>query len=277
MTLLGKIFTLLVLLLSLSFFIVSLLANSSHLEHKKKVATLQIESQKLTTTVKELQKLIEQGKTSLAQEQLARKTALAALQTQLEKANGQLADATKALNDKAATLTIQTQKLGETIQRVADLTKANDTLKIEIDKIITDRNGQRRTVIAQTDALNNLKSVESDLRAEMNRLQSDVTLYQAKAETAAAALMAQGIKDYEDVPPADLKGEVQTITSKDRIVVSVGRDDGLRVGHRLHIYRAGQYLGLLEIESLKDDNAIGKLVTRKGFIQAGDKVAAKIN
>ena len=277
MTLLGKIFTLLVLLLSLAFFIVSLLANASHLEHKKKVATYQNEVTKLGTTEKELRKQIEQLKTSLAQEQLARKTALAALQTQLEKANGQLADANKNLNDKAATLTIQTQKLGETIQRVADLTKANDTLKIEIDKIITDRNSQRRTVIAQTDKLNSLMSVEADLRAEMTRLQSDVTLYQAKAETAAATLMAQGIKDYDDVPPADLKGEVQAINSKQQVVVSVGRDDGLRVGHRLHIYRAGQYLGLLEIESLKDDNAIGKLVTRKGFIQAGDKVAAKIN
>jgi len=279
MTLLGKIFTLLVLLLSVAFFLVSLIANSSHIDHKKKVATYQTQAKKLETTVDELKKLVEQLKTSLAQEQLSRKTALAALQTQLEAARDQLAQANTELNGKAATLTIQTQKLSETIDRVAALNKQNDTLKTEIDKIITDRNTQRRNVVSLTDRLNGLLSVESDLRSEMARLQSDVTLFQAKSETAESALKTAGITVFEDVPPADLKGEILTVSNSQRVVVSLGRDDGLREGHRLEVYRGGQYLGRIEIQTIEDDKAIGKILAsfRKGFIQVGDKVASKIN
>lgn len=279
MTLLGKIFTLLVLLLSVAFFLVSLIANSSHIDHKKKVATYQTQAKKLETTVDELKKLVEQLKTSLAQEQLSRKTALAALQTQLEAARDQLAQANTELNGKAATLTIQTQKLSETIDRVAALNRQNDTLKTEIDKIITDRNSQRRNVVSLTDKLNGLLSVESDLRSEMARLQSDVTLFQAKSETAESALKTAGITIFDDVPPADLKGEILEVSNSQRVVVSLGRDDGLREGHRLEVYRGGQYLGRIEIKTIKDDQAIGQILAsfRKGYIQAGDKVASKIN
>ena len=67
--------------------------------------------------------------------------------------------------------------------------------------------------------------------------------------------------------------------ARQQVVVSVGRDDGLRAGHKLEVYRGGQYLGRIEIKSIKDDQAIGQILAsfRKGFIQAGDKVAAKIN
>lgn len=279
MTLLGRIFTLLVLLLSVAFFIISLLANASHLDHKKKIAQFQTQARQLETTVDELKKLVEQLKTSLAQEQVSRKSALSALQTQLDSAREQLAQANTELNNKAATLTVQTQKLSETIDRVAFLTKQNDTLKVEIDKIITDRNDQRKRVISLTDNLNGLMSVESDLRAELARLQNDATLYQARAETATSALKAAGIRDFDDVPPTDLKGEILAVNSSQQVVVSVGRDDGLRAGHTLEVYRGGQYLGRIEIKSTKDDQAIGQILTsfRKGYIQAGDKVASKIN
>ena len=279
MTLLGKIFTLLVLLLSVAFFIVSLLANSSHIDHKKKVAEFQTQAKNLERTVDALKKSIEEQKTSHAQEQLSRKMALAELQTQLVTAREQLAQANSELIQKAATLTIQTQKLSETIDRVASLTKSNDTLKTEMDKIISDRDKQRKLVITQTDKLNALLSIEKDLRDEMVRLQSDATLYQAKAETAGAALLAAGIKNYDDVPPTDLKGEILAVNSSQQVVVSVGRDDGLRAGHTLEVYRGGQYLGRIQIKSTEDDKAIGQILTsfRKGYIQAGDKVAAKIN
>ena len=279
MTLLGKIFTLLVLLLSVAFFIVSLLANSSHIDHKNKVSAFQELAKKLETSVDELKKQNELLKTSLAQEQVSRKSTLATLQTQLEAAREQLAQANTEINQKQATLTEQIQILRAQSDRVTATTKQNDTLKTEIDKIITDRNAQRNRVIALTDRYNGLLSVESDLKAEMARLQNDATLYQAKAETAEAALKQAGIRDFEDVPPTDLKGEVLAVSAGQQVVVSVGRDDGLRVGHKLEVYRAGQYLARIEIKSIKDDQAIGQILAsfRKGFIQAGDKVAAKIN
>ena len=277
MTQLGRIFTLLVLCLSLVFFIVSVIANSSHISHKQKITAYQAQVKVLETTVDQVKKYTEQLKTSLAQEQLSRKTALAELQTQLSTAREQLAQANTDLTGKTATLTIQTQKLAETIDRVASLNKLNDTLKDEINKIVMDRDDQRKRVISLQDNLNSLKSVEADLLAQKDQLMNAATLYQAQAETLGAALNRAGIKDVDDVPPADLKGVVLAIDGNQQVVVSLGRDDGLRVGHKLEVYRAGQYLGQIEIKTIKDDQAIGKILIRKGFIQKDDKVAARIN
>jgi DNA repair ATPase RecN len=279
MTLLGRIFTLLVLLLSVAFFIISLLANSTHIDHKKKVATFQTQAKQLETTVDELKKLVEQLQTARAQEQGSRRAALAALQTQLESAKEQLAQATTELNDKAAALTLQTQQLSATLDRVKQITTQNDTLKIEIDKIITDRNDQRRRVITLTDNLNGLMSREADLLAERSKLQQSSTYFQAKADIAESALKDAGITVFEDVPPADLKGEILAINSKESVTVSVGKDDGLREGHKMEVFRSGKYLGRIQISTVKDDQAIGQILPlfRKGYIQVGDKVAAKVN
>jgi hypothetical protein len=279
MTLLGRIFTLLVLLLSVAFFIISLLANSTHIDHKKKIATFQTQAKQLETTVDELKKLVEQLQTARAQEQAGRRSALAALQTQLENAKEQLAQATTELNDKAAALTQQTQSLSATVDRVKQITTQNDTLKAEIDKIITDRNDQRRKVITLTDNLNGMLSRESDLKSERSKLQQSSTYFQAKAEMAESALKTAGITDFDDVPPADLKGVVLEVGSNQSVVVSIGKDDGLREGHKLEVYRSGQYLGRIQIGLVEDDKATGQILTsfRKGYIQAGDKVAAKVN
>jgi Tfp pilus assembly protein PilN len=50
----------------------------------------------------------------------------------------------------------QQELLAQTLAELKRITSENDLLKQEIDKIITDRNGQRRTVISLTDELNTL-------------------------------------------------------------------------------------------------------------------------
>lgn len=279
MTYLGRVFTLLVLLLSVVFFIVSLLVNSTHISHKTKLAALQTQNKQLETTNNELKGLVEQLQTSRSQEQAARVTALGSLQTQLESLKDQLAQKVKQTNDQSAVLTLQSQQLKEASTRVTSLTSQNDTLTKELDKIVTDRNDQRKRVISLTDSLNSLKSVEADLLAEKAKLQNDATLFQARAETAMSALKAAGIADPDDVPPTDLKGEILAVNGNQMVVVSIGRDDGLREGHKLEVYRGGQYLGRIEIRKTEDDKSSGQILTsfRKGYIQAGDKVAAKIN
>jgi predicted nucleic acid-binding Zn-ribbon protein len=279
MTHLGKIFTVMVLCLSLIFFVSAIAVNASHVKHKEKLGAFQTQAKQLQTTIDELKKRTEELQTQRAQEIASRRLALASLQTQLEIARDQLAQANKELNDKSGTLTAQTQQLGETNDRVEILFRQNETLKAELDKIITDRNDQRRRVIALTDQYNGLKSVEQDLQTQVAQLQQDATFFQAKSETQSAALLAAGVRDPEDVPPSDLRGEVLHVGGDQSVVVSVGKDDGLRTGHSLEVFRGSQYLGRIQIRSVKDDQATGKILAsfRKGYIQAGDKVAAKVN
>jgi hypothetical protein len=62
------------------------------------------------------------------------------------------------------------------------------------------------------------------------------------------------------------------------VEISLGRDDGIREGHQLDVYRGGQYLGRIEIRRTQDDKSVGQILPgfRKGFIQQGDDVAATV-
>ena len=157
-------------------------------------------------------------------------------------------------------LPISTQSLAQTLAELKRITSENDLLKQEIDKVITDRNGQRRNVINLTDELNTLKSKKIDLEAEIKNLRDQSTTFQALAETRGAALASAGIRDPDDVPPSDLKGIVLAVGTDQSVEVSVGRDDGLRQGHQLDVFRNGSYLGLIEIRTIADDKAVGKIL-----------------
>jgi len=278
MTRLGQIYTLLLLILSVAFFVASVAVNASHKNLRDQVTEFQGRQRSLEATIDELKKAGEVNKTQLAQEQVARRVSLAALQTQLDTERDKNQQANTQLNDLNSKNTQATQSLAQTLAELKRITSENDLLKQEIDKIITDRNGQRRTVINLTDELNGLKSKKIDLEAEIKNLRDQATLYQAMADTRGAALAAAGIKDPDDVPPSDLKGVVLAVGSDSSVEISVGRDDGLRQGHQLDVFRNGSYLGRIEIRTIADDKAVGKILPsfRKGFIQAGDKVASKV-
>ncbi len=279
MTLLGKIFTGLISALSVVFFVLALVVNATHIDHRKQLTALQGTAKRLETTIDELKKQVDQKTTELFQEQAARRSALSSLQSQLDNERGRLADATSELSRLNAVNTQQNQNLSTTIAEVRRLTDENENIKKQMDIIITDRNQQRKKVISLTDSLNTLRSLEDDLKAQVKKLQDDSTLYQARWETAQSALKTVGITDPEDVPPADLKGEILKVNSDQLVEISVGRDDGLREGHTLDVYRGGQYLGRIRIRRVADDKAVGQILSsfRKGYIQEGDKVAARIN
>jgi hypothetical protein len=278
MTFLGRVFTLIILVSSASFFVAALLANASHMDYREKLNLFRAENQQLKATVVATKSAAEKLQTSLTQEQIARRAALAALQSQLDSQNQQLAAANRQLSDLNAVNTMKNQEHSATVDLLKATQAQNDTLRTEIDKVIADRNSVRKSVIGLTDMLNSLKSVETDLRDQLKQLQDQSTLYEALAITRGEALQQAGIVDVQDVPPADLRGEVLAVNNTNLVEVSLGRDDGLREGHTLDVFRGAQYLGRIEITKAQEDKAIGKVMAsfRKGYIQAGDKVASKL-
>jgi len=278
MTFLGRVFTIVILVCSVAFFVAALLANASHMNYKEKLVLLRSQVDSLNKTIQATKTANEKLQTSLSQEQIARRAALAALQTQLDLSSSQLAEANKKLSDLNSVNTMQNQNLSQTIDRLKATQSQNEAYKMEIDKVITDRNSVRIAVIKLTDELNSLKSIESDLVDQVKQLQDSSTMFEALSDTRGSALKSVGLSDVDDVPPADLRGEVLAVNSNQLVEISLGRDDGLREGHTLEIYRGAQYLGRVQIIKTQDDKSIGKILAsfRKGYIQAGDKVASKV-
>lgn len=90
MTLLGKVFTCLVLMMSAIFFTFSVVVNASHVNVKEKSAEYEQQSRDVQARNTQLETLKNHYKEELAIEQQSRRSALAALQTQYEAAENRL-------------------------------------------------------------------------------------------------------------------------------------------------------------------------------------------
>lgn len=149
------------------------------------------------------------------------------------------------------------------------LVKENQTLKDQIysmgltyDKLVADYHAK----------LEQLAFLEKVVRQNPN-LETDPTVV--------AALTA---------PPPPVDGLVREIrkdkTNRTKYVyVSIGEDDGLRIGHELDVYRPADqnggkahYLGRIRIISLEPDNATGIVVqaAKNGIIERGDNVTTRL-
>ena len=58
------------------------------------------------------------------------------------------------------------------------------------------------------------------------------------------------------------------------VLISVGADDGIRVGTTLDVYRANAYLGRIEVRRLEPDGAVAAILGEygRGTISRGDRV-----
>ena len=67
--------------------------------------------------------------------------------------------------------------------------------------------------------------------------------------------------------------------SNNLVEVSIGKDDGVRVGDKLDVYRGGQYIGRINITRSEDDKAVGEILPTysRGFILKGDRVDSRLN
>ncbi|MDZ4852674.1 MAG: hypothetical protein SGI77_25575 [Pirellulaceae bacterium] len=282
MTLLGKVFMFIILLLSGIFFSLALAINASHTNWRDAATGpngYQAQIKKLSVTITELKAAIEKSQNELATEQAARRVALASLQTQLAESQRDLADKERNLLDLRSSLSNLTYTQKTTTDEISRLTNENDKIKKLIDSTIQDRNAQRARVIVLTDEFNSLQSNLVDAIDQLELLQESHTNLEARNSIMRSTLVKAGLnEDPEDAPPADLKGLVLAVGRDNMVEISVGRDDGVKNNHEFDIVRGAQYLGKVRVLRADDDKSIAYIVPafRKGAIQQGDKVAAKI-
>ncbi len=94
---------------------------------------------------------------------------------------------------------------------------------------------------------------------------------------------AKGIDPNTDpsgvVPTVDgLVSQVRRSGGSQFVEVTIGADDGLKPGNKLEVFRGAKYLGRLDVVSTSPDKSVGKVDRRflQGQIQEGDRVATRI-
>jgi uncharacterized protein YlaN (UPF0358 family) len=273
MTLVGKIFTVLILIMSIAFMMIAVTVFATHRNWRKVAIEHKTEIEKLRQTNLRLRAEQQRADDRLAIEQAARRFALAALQSRLEQLNSQLSQreqqltAMQGLNDtNSETLNLNTMQLD-------NLTKEVEGLRDEIRVAQLDRDVKFTAVIGLTDTISGLQGSKMTLEEQEKALRDQVS----RMKLVMDAHELTEFTPVVDIPPR-VDGIVTKVGEQVLIEVSIGSDDGLRKGHTLEVFRNQSYLGRVVVKSLEPDRAVCEIIPayRKGIIKRGDRVATRI-
>ena len=284
MTLVGKIFTVLILIMSIMFMAFSIMVFATHKNWKEladnataaagKPLGLKQQLAALQTALNDAKQLEQRLRNELAQEQAARKAALAALQVRATKAEADLA-VVQGKYDELFTLHGQTTAAAKTAQdRLLALETEAKTLRDELRTVQRDLDAKFLQVVSLTDQLNQAESMRQILD-ERNR-EATFQIARMKKVMDANGLTETSLVDH--IAPA-VEGVVLEVSEKDLVEISIGHDDGLKVDHSLDVYRDNAYLGRIVIRKTGPDRAVGQVQRdlQRGQIKRGDRVTTKFN
>ncbi|MAD79303.1 MAG: hypothetical protein QF918_12020 [Pirellulaceae bacterium] len=277
MTLVGKIFTVLVLIMSISFMMLAVTVFATHRNWQAMVTDpggLKSQIEALSKTNGELRDEIVRAKDQIALEQAARRFALAAGQARLEQLDAALERRNQEYTDLQAAHGTIVETLDRNQNILESLTKENEGLRTEIRTAQQARDDYFNQVVMLTDSVNRMEGNSRTLQE-----QHDMLLVQN-------GKMAKVMRKFEisvDTPVDGITprvdGYVIAVNDTNLIEISIGSDDGLRKNHFMEVYRKNSYVGRVEIVMVKPDRAVAKIIPefRQGIIRKGDRVAAKLS
>jgi hypothetical protein len=289
MNLVGKILTVVIVVMSLFFMALVMTVYATHknwmlvvdnptktnehdlglLQKLKKAedhnAELKDEYKKLEDTVAAEKAAAAQVNGKLATENEQTKTELAALtqkQDQLEKDKREAVATLKVTQDEIAARRAETEGLR------ADVRKANQ-----------DRDAHFKEVERLSDEMNQAANELKRLKDANLTLSADYA--KAKEVLDKFSLVPDPAK-YTGVPPAGIPGKVTAALGDGTIEINIGSDDGIMPKHRLEVFRVGStgstYVGRVEVVRTAPDKSVCKAIpeTLKSAIQKGDSVTSKL-
>lgn len=273
MTLLGKTFVYITLVMSVVFCTIALMVNSSHINYKDEFEKADAAAKAAEAKNQQIGAQLQSVLAELSIERLARKSSLAALQSELAAARAELQAKETDLIAKGAQLTALVQKETARTQELADKTKENDLL--------------RKQIMEAEDNISNILARYVDTKDKINRLQGNFDTLEARFAQATddytAAISQLEILGVDErtpltAPPAGVNGQVLAVSTNGMVETSLGRDDGMREGFTLDVTRGNQYLGRVRVTTVRDDKSVAEVLPgfRRGAILEGDRVDSKL-
>jgi myosin heavy subunit len=290
MNLLGKIFVVLILVMSLLFLGFSVAVYATHKNWKAVVfrtATdvkpgealgLKFQLDESKAKVKDLTDQLTKLQQTVQTEDQARRAQLAKLETtraelkkeydqQVLELAGLKEGERRAVEAAQVAQELLNAKLAEIVQLRADIAQAFD-----------DRDARFKEAVALTDKLHEAEGELVRLTANSQSLIRQVALYRTTAEKKGV-----DINEPSDNIPPKLDGVVLASRGNGLVEFSLGSDDGLRKGHQAYIYRKqkGQSkpVARIEVIEVRPDKSVGKVIPefRFGPIERDDRVATRLN
>ena len=274
MTLVGKIFTMLIFVLSIIFMAFSIMVFATHRNWRTQAGKLQADLTVLQTQKKDADDALMRARNDLAVEQAARKAALASLQVRVSRAEQLLAAKEKELADLSGQLSGTTEAAKQAQERLVALETEAKQLRDDLRGAQKDRDDYFVNVVALTENLNQAQS-QLDNLSEVNK-QALFDMHKMRQVLSAHGLTPDQLVAH--IPPK-VDGVVLEVSDRNMVEISIGADDGLKIGHELDVYRGGSYLGRIKILRTSPDRAVGDVLRnlQSGQIKRGDRVTTKFS
>lgn len=284
MTFIGKIFTMLIFIMSIVFMALSLMVFATH-KNWKLVATnatpgpgqqlgLKQQVEQRQQEVKRLRDEIGRLEELFAAERAARAYVVASLSTKARQLDEQLTQRIAEL-----------QKLqGDHTEQITTLQTLENNNKALIEEVGVLRDGIK---VAQQDRdtqFNEVVRLTDELQITSSKLQGSMERQSQLATQVAAQKLvmdAHGLTPFSLVrqiaPKVD--GVVLAVTKKDLIEISLGSDDGLKTGHQMEVFRGATYLGRVIIVETEGNRAVARVIPEysKGLIRKDDRVTTRLS
>ena len=274
MNLMGKIFTFLIFLMSTVFLVVSIMVGASDRNWKGLATTMKNRAKSATSSVDLLKNESANLEKTLAYEMASRAQQLGNLQSQNLLAQEQLAEKATQFNEEQKISQGYARELEEANRRLKDQDAELANIKANNKRLVDDIATQfaenrniEKVLNEKTASLEQLRQKEADLAAQLAKLQKVVTI-NGLDENALTASIAPKI---EAVVTA-----VGTDGSK--FAIMAGRDDGLRRGHEMDIYRSNRHVGRGVIVLAENNRAVLSIIKglMNDIVREGDNVTTKL-
>lgn len=282
MTLLGKIFTMFIFIFSIAFMVLSVMVYRTEKNWRdyclRTTATsteplgLKPQLDQAKAKNDEYETKLDTLKNQLQQERAARAYALAALEEQLQLATEKRKTAEEArdLLRVEAGEAVAAMKVAH--GRLADLKGEIEKARADIKVAQAQRDEKQERAVFVTDKLQEAE----DLRRRLEERQAELVAQIGRMQK---VLRANGLGEFDDVdgiPPIGLTGLVLDVR-KNFMEISIGSDDGLRVGHELDVFKDRTYKGRIVVRRTDPDRAVAEIITeiQRGEMIKGDRVRTR--
>jgi len=273
---LGKLFVVVILIMSLVFMGLAMAVYATHknwqqvsVDLKKKLTDAQSENQKLQTEHNRRVEDLERDRTAAEQQAAKLDAERVALAERITTIQAEL-DGLRQEQSKGIAAVASTQKINESL--AAELTE----LRMTIRKTIEARDAMFKRALDATEELHKANGEYNTARERNEQL--------TKQTAGMTAVMREkGIDPNTD--PGSVVPTVEGVVSKierkaggQLVEVTIGADDGLKAGNTLEVSRGAKYLGRVEIIQTSPDKSVGRVdrAFQQGQIQEGDRVATRI-
>jgi regulator of replication initiation timing len=273
MNFVGKILTMLILVMSIAFLMISVVIFQTHRDWRQVALTNKKKIDELNQANKALQDEIQIAKDRLAHEAVARRFAIAALQTKADSAESELQKNEKQVQSLLAQTGTMSTQIEATSQQVAKTLDENTQLRVNLRDTQQNRDSAFDRVVQLTDMLNSLQGSVQTLQER----QQELIASNGRMRDVLTKNDLTEFTSVEGTPPR-VDGVVTAVGPKDLIEISIGHDDGLKEGHTLEVYNKTTYLGRVLVRRTYPDRSVVQIIPeyRKGIIRKGDRVATKL-